>query len=82
MQAQQAAMFLGHVPNPQTGQPEVNLEFARPSHVFTGIRTRIPQTVQQKLRLIRTQAVAAVCDRRWVRIPGLIETLLQWKTVL
>lgn len=29
MQAQQAAMFLGHVPNPQTGQPEVNLEFAR-----------------------------------------------------
>ena len=39
MQAQQAAMFLGHVPNPQTGQPEVNLEFARPSHVFTGIRT-------------------------------------------
>jgi hypothetical protein len=22
-------MFLGHVPNPQTGQPEVNLEFAR-----------------------------------------------------
>ena len=25
MQAQQAAMFLGHVPNPQTGQPEVNL---------------------------------------------------------
>ena len=39
MQAQQAAMFLGHVPNPPTGQPEVNLEFARPSHVFTGIRT-------------------------------------------
>ena len=29
MQAQQAAMFLGHVPNPQSGQPEVNLEFAR-----------------------------------------------------
>jgi len=29
MQAQQAAMFLGHVPNPQTGEPEVNLEFAR-----------------------------------------------------
>jgi len=29
MQAQQAAMFLGHVPNPQTGKPEVNLEFAR-----------------------------------------------------
>jgi hypothetical protein len=29
MQAQQAAMFLGHVPNPQTGQPEVNLDFAR-----------------------------------------------------
>lgn len=29
MQAQQAAMFLGHVPNPQTGKPEVNLEYAR-----------------------------------------------------
>ena len=29
MQAQQAAMFLGHVPNTQTGKPEVNLEFAR-----------------------------------------------------
>jgi len=29
MQAQQAAMFLGRIPNPQTGQPEVNLEVAR-----------------------------------------------------
>jgi hypothetical protein len=29
MQAQQAAMFLGRIPNPQTGQPEVNLEIAR-----------------------------------------------------
>lgn len=29
MQAQQAAMFLGHVPSPQTGKPEVNLEYAR-----------------------------------------------------
>lgn len=29
MQAQQAAMFLGHVPNPQSGQPEVNLDYAR-----------------------------------------------------
>lgn len=29
MQAQQAAMFLGRIPNPQTGQPEVNLELAR-----------------------------------------------------
>jgi hypothetical protein len=29
MQEQQAAMFLGRIPNPQTGQPEVNLEFAR-----------------------------------------------------
>lgn len=29
MQAQQAAMFLGRIPNPQTGKPEVNLEFAR-----------------------------------------------------
>lgn len=29
MQAQQAALFLGQIPNPQTGQPEVNLEVAR-----------------------------------------------------
>ncbi|MEI6033497.1 MAG: DUF1844 domain-containing protein [Verrucomicrobiae bacterium] len=29
MQAQQAARFLGRIPNPQTGQPEVNLEYAR-----------------------------------------------------
>jgi len=29
MQAQQAAMFLGRIPNPQTGKPEVNLELAR-----------------------------------------------------
>jgi len=29
MQAQQAAMFLGRIPNPQTGKPEVNLEIAR-----------------------------------------------------
>lgn len=29
MQAQNAAMFLGRLPNPQTGQPEVNLEFAK-----------------------------------------------------
>lgn len=29
MQAQQAAMFLGHIPNPQTGKPEVNLPVAR-----------------------------------------------------
>lgn len=29
MQAQQAAMFLGRMPNPQTGKPETNLEFAR-----------------------------------------------------
>ncbi len=29
MQAQNAALFLGQIPNPQTGQPEVNLELAR-----------------------------------------------------
>lgn len=29
MQAQQAALFLGRIPNPQTGQPQVNLEYAR-----------------------------------------------------
>lgn len=29
MQAQHAAIFLGQIPNPQTGQPEVNLEVAR-----------------------------------------------------
>jgi len=29
MQAQQAAMFLGRIPNPATGQPEINLEVAR-----------------------------------------------------
>ena len=29
MQAQQAAMFLGRIPNPQTGKPEVNLPVAR-----------------------------------------------------
>ena len=29
MQAQQAAMFLGRIPNPQTGKPEINLEIAR-----------------------------------------------------
>ena len=29
MQAQQAAMFLGRIPNPHTGKPEVNLDLAR-----------------------------------------------------
>jgi len=29
MQAQQAALFLGQIPHPQTGKPEVNLEIAR-----------------------------------------------------
>lgn len=29
MQAQHAALFLGQIPNPQTGQAEVNLEVAR-----------------------------------------------------
>jgi len=29
MQAQQAALFLGRIPNPQTGKPEPNLEVAR-----------------------------------------------------
>ena len=29
MQAQNAALFLGQIPNPQTGQGEVNLEIAR-----------------------------------------------------
>ena len=29
MEAQQAALFLGQIPNPQTGNPEVNLEVAR-----------------------------------------------------
>ncbi len=29
MQAQNAALFLGQIPNPQTGQVEVNLEVAR-----------------------------------------------------
>lgn len=29
MQAQQAALFLGKIPNPQTGKAEVNLEVAR-----------------------------------------------------
>lgn len=28
MQAQQTALFLGRLPNPQTGRPEVNLEVA------------------------------------------------------
>ena len=29
MQAQQAALFLGQIPNPQTGKTETNLELAR-----------------------------------------------------
>ncbi len=29
MQAQNAALFLGQMPNPQTGKPEVNLEVAK-----------------------------------------------------
>ena len=29
MQSQNAALFLGQIPHPQTGQPEVNLEAAR-----------------------------------------------------
>lgn len=29
MQAQNAALFLGQIPNPQTGEPETNLELAR-----------------------------------------------------
>ncbi|MGH7936516.1 MAG: DUF1844 domain-containing protein, partial [Chthoniobacterales bacterium] len=29
MQAQNAALFLGQIPNPQTGKAEVNLEVAR-----------------------------------------------------
>src|SRR5258707_15772540 len=29
MQAQNAALFLGQIPNPQTGQGEVNLDLAR-----------------------------------------------------
>src|SRR5499427_10334667 len=29
MQAQNAALFLGQIPNPQTGKPEINLEVAR-----------------------------------------------------
>src|SRR5438552_3067803 len=29
MQAQNAALFLGQIPNPQTGKPETNLEVAR-----------------------------------------------------
>src|SRR5205085_6862141 len=29
MQAQNAALFLGQIPNPQTGQAEVNLDVAR-----------------------------------------------------
>jgi hypothetical protein len=29
MQAQNAALFLGQIPNPQTGRPEINLELAR-----------------------------------------------------
>ncbi|HEY8903068.1 MAG TPA: DUF1844 domain-containing protein [Chthoniobacterales bacterium] len=29
MQAQQAALFLGRLPNPQSGKPEPNLEIAR-----------------------------------------------------
>jgi len=29
MQSQNAALFLGQMPNPQTGEPEINLEVAR-----------------------------------------------------
>ena len=29
MQAQHAALFLGQIPNPQSGKPEVNLEMAK-----------------------------------------------------
>jgi hypothetical protein len=29
MHAQNAALFLGQIPNPKTGEPEVNLDFAR-----------------------------------------------------
>jgi hypothetical protein len=29
MQAQNAALFLGQIPNPQSGEPEVNLELAK-----------------------------------------------------
>src|SRR5947208_16842864 len=29
MHAQNAALFLGQIPNPKTGEPEVNLDFAK-----------------------------------------------------
>jgi hypothetical protein len=29
MHAQNAALFLGQIPNPKTGEPEINLDFAR-----------------------------------------------------
>ena len=48
---------------------------------YTG-GTPVPLSESPKAAFFWYQAVAAVCDRRWVRIPGLIETLLQWKTVL
>ena len=57
MQAQQAAMFLGHVPNPQSGQPEVNLEFAR---MFIDQIEMLQEKTRGNLSNEETQMLASV----------------------
>ncbi|MEI8292682.1 MAG: DUF1844 domain-containing protein [bacterium] len=57
MQAQQAAMFLGHVPNPQSGKPEVNLEFAR---TFIDQIEMLQEKTRGNLSSEETQMLASV----------------------
>jgi len=57
MQAQQAAMFLGHVPNPQSGKPEMNLEFAR---MFIDQIEMLQEKTRGNLSNEETQMLASV----------------------
>jgi len=59
MQAQQAAMFLGRIPNPQTNQPEINLPYAR---MFIDMLEMLEDKTRGNLSNDETQMLSGVLN--------------------
>lgn len=57
MQAQQAALFLGQIPNPQTGKTETNLELAR---MFIDQLEMLREKTRNNLTAEESSALASV----------------------
>src|SRR5436309_2406319 len=66
MHAQNAALFLGQIPNPKTGEPEVNLDLARmfiDQLAMIQEKTRVNQMNRRTVRLRALIRIKVTCTQ-------------------